>query len=260
MGTEEGRVILEVEGAIATITNDRPDRHNAFDDAMDAQLFVAIEELVGRDDVRAIIWRGNGPSWSSGRDVSAIGSAYSVSEHQALMTRGHRGIQRLWDLDVPVVVALHGWVLGGSFQRALLCDLRICAEDTTFALPEVGHGVIPDTGGVAVLEATCGSAVTADLVLTGRRLNAAEALQFGIVSRVVAKDALDATAREMAEKIAASPRIAVSLARRVMLGLNRPAIEASMADEHAFQTLVNQSDELAAIRAARAEKAINPDD
>lgn len=250
-----GQVTLAVDGAVATITNDRPDRHNAFDDAMDLHLFGIVDELVGRDDVRAVVWRGNGPSWSSGRDVSAIGSAYSVAEHQALMTRGHAGIQRLWDLDAPVIAAMHGWVLGGSFQRALLCDIRICAEDTTFALPEVGHGVIPDTGGVAVLEATCGPAVTADLVLTGRRIGSAEALDLGIVSRVVPRDELDGTARVMADKVAASPRIAVSLAKRVMQHLTVPAIRASMADEHAFQTLVNQSDELAAIRAARAAGA-----
>lgn len=250
-----GRVTLDVADDIATITNDRPDRHNAFDDAMDAQLFDAVEQLVGREDVRCVIWRAEGPSWSSGRDVSAIGTAYDVTGHQRLMSRGHRGIQRLWDLDVPVVVAWKGWVLGGSFQRGLLADVRICAEDTRFGLPEVGHGVVPDTGGMAVLHATCGSAVTADLVLTGRRLSSSEALDLGIVSRVVPDDELDDHARQIATTIASAASITVTLARRALHRLSVPAIRASMADEHAYQTLVNQSAELAALREARRAEA-----
>ena len=67
------------------------------------------------------------------------------------MQRGHRGIQQVLDLDVPVIVACKGWTIGGSFQRALLCDIRIAAEGARFMLPEVTHGVIPDTGGVARL-------------------------------------------------------------------------------------------------------------
>ena len=74
------------------------------------------------------------------------------------MRRGHRGIQQLWELDAPVIVACKGWVMGGSFQRALLCDIRVAAEGTRFRLPEVTYGVIPDTGGVAVLHEMCGPA------------------------------------------------------------------------------------------------------
>ncbi len=66
--------------------------------------------------------------------------------HHELMRRGHRGIQQLWELDAPVIVACKGWVMGGSFQRALLCDVRIAAEDARFRLPEATYGVIPDTG------------------------------------------------------------------------------------------------------------------
>ena len=72
------------------------------------------------------------------------------------MTRGHRGILQVFDLDVPIIVAMQGWAIGGSFQRALLCDIRIAAEGTRFRLPEVGHGVIPDTGGMGRLFQICG--------------------------------------------------------------------------------------------------------
>ena len=249
----DARVHLQIDGAIATITNDNPDKHNAFDDAMDAQLFAALAELRERTDVRAVIWRGEGPSWSSGRDVSSIGNNTTDMTHHDLMTRGIRGIQQLWELDAPVIVAIQGWAIGGSFQRALLCDIRIAAEGARFMLPEVGHGVIPDTGGVAVLQQMVGPGLVADMVLTGRRLSADEALAHGIVSRVVPADELDSVAREMAERIAASPAVTVKLARRVLSHLSRPDVRASMEDELIYQTFLNRSDDFAEMKAARAE-------
>ncbi len=251
--SSDARVHLQIDGAIATITNDNPDKHNAFDDAMDAQLFAALAELRERTDVRAVIWRGEGPSWSSGRDVSSIGNNTTDMTHHELMTRGIRGIQQLWELDAPVIVAIQGWAIGGSFQRALLCDIRIAAEGARFMLPEVGHGVIPDTGGVAVLQQMVGPGLVADMVLTGRRLSADEALAHGIVSRVVPADELDSVAREMAERIAASPAVTVKLARRVLSHLSRPDVRASMEDELIYQTFLNRSDDFAEMKAARAE-------
>ncbi len=247
------RVRLQVDGTIATITNDNVDKHNAFDDEMDARLFEILGELRDRPDVRAVVWRGEGPSWSSGRDVSAIGTNVTEMTHHELMVRGHRGIQQLWDLDAPVIVAIRGWAIGGSFQRALLCDIRIASTDARFMLPELAHGVIPDTGGMGVLYEMCGHGLVSDMVLTGRRLSADEALHHGIVSRVVEPDELDATAYEMAEKVAASPAVAVKLARRAIGHLARPAQRASMDDELIYQTFLNRSDDFAEFRAARAE-------
>jgi enoyl-CoA hydratase/carnithine racemase len=248
-----GAVHLEVDGAIATITNDNPTKHNAFDDTMDAQLFAILAELRERPDVRAVVWRGEGKSWSSGRDVAAIGTNRTELSHHELMRRGHRGIQQLWELDAPVIVAGKGWVMGGSFQRALLCDIRIAAEGTRFRLPEVGHGVIPDTGGMGVLYEMCGHGLVSDLVLTGRVMSAEEALQHGVISRIVPADELDTTAREMAEQIAASPAVTVKMAREVIRHLAVPQIRSSMADEMIYQTFVNRSDDAAERRAAAAE-------
>jgi enoyl-CoA hydratase/carnithine racemase len=249
-----GTVRLEIDGPIATITNDNPDKHNAFDDDMDAQLFAAIDELVGRPDVRAVVWRGEGKSFSSGRDVASIGTLQVPLSHHELMRRGHRGIQRLWDLDAPVIVACKGWVMGGSFQRALLCDVRIAAPGTRFRLPEVTYGVIPDTGGVAVLYEMCGHGLVSDMVLTGRIVSAEEALTHGIVSRVVADDELDTTAREMAEQIASAPAVTVKMAREVVRHLAQPQVRSAMTDEMIYQTFINRSDDFAEMRAARAEE------
>lgn len=253
MDQPDARVQLEVDGAIATITNSNPSKHNAFDDAMDARLFELLAEIRSNPDIRAVIWRGDGPSFSSGRDVSSIGSGSADLSHHELMRRGHRGIQQLWEMDAPVVVACKGWVMGGSFQRALLCDIRIAAAGTRFRLPEVTHGVIPDTGGVAVLFEMCGHGLVSDLVLTGRVLDATEALSHGIVSRVVPEEELDEVAREAAERIAAAPAVTVKLARQVLRNLALPAVRASMTDEMIYQTFLNRSDDFNEMRAARAE-------
>jgi len=125
------RITLEVEGAVATITNRNPDKHNAFDDEMDLRLFEILAELRARPEVRVVIWQGEGKSFSSGRDVASIGNLKVELSHHELMRRGHRGIQQLWELDAPVIVACKGWVMGGSFQRALLCDIRRDALSTS---------------------------------------------------------------------------------------------------------------------------------
>lgn len=249
----EGQVRLDIDDAVATITNDNPEKRNAFTDDMDAQLFDILAELRHRQDVRAVVWRGEGHSWSSGRDVSAIGTNKTELTHHQLMTRGHQGIQQLFDLDAPVLVAIQGWAIGGSFQRALLCDIRVAAEGARFMLPEVGHGVIPDTGGVGRLFQMCGPGVVSDMVLTGRALGAEEALALGIVSRIVPAAELDDTVREMADKIAAAPAVTVKMARRVIQHLAEPEILTSMADELIYQTFINQSADFAEFRAARAE-------
>jgi enoyl-CoA hydratase/carnithine racemase len=247
------KVSLEVNGSVAVITNNNPDKRNAFDDEMDLRLFDILSELKERRDVRAIIWRGEGKAWSSGRDVSVIGNNVTALSHHELMSRGHRGILQIFDLDVPIIVPIQGWAIGGSFQRALLCDIRIAAEGARFMLPEVGHGVIPDTGGMGRLFEICGAGVASDLVLTGRPMNAEEAFAHGIVSRVVSPEKLDETAWEIADKIAAAPAVTVKMARRVLQHLSEPGIRSSMADELIYQTFINKSSDFAEMKAASAE-------
>ena len=120
-------------------------------------------------------------------------------------------------------------------------------------LPEVTYGVIPDTGGVGRLFQICGHGVASDMVLTGRVMDAAEAYSHGVVSRVVPADDLDAVAMEMARKVAAAPAVTVKVARRVIGHLAEAEIRSSMAEELIGQTFINRSDDMAELRAARAE-------
>ncbi|MDE0116493.1 MAG: enoyl-CoA hydratase/isomerase family protein [bacterium] len=250
----DDRVQLTVDEHIAVITNNNPAKHNAFDDDMDLALFDILSEIKADKSIRAVVWRGEGKSWSSGRDVSAIGGGQVEMAHHALMDRGQKGIQQVWDIDAPIIVAIQGWAMGGSFQRALLCDIRVAAEGARFRLPEVTHGVIPDTGGVGRLFEICGSGLVSDMVLTGRILSAEEALTHGIVSRIVPPEELDDTAMEMATQIAAASPYTVQLARRVIRNLAIERLRSSMNDEYAYQTLINRSDDFAEFRAARAEE------
>ena len=141
---------------------------------------------------------------------------------------------------------------GGLDSTTCLAIAR--AEGARFMLPETKYGVIPDTGGVSVLFQMAGHGLVSDMVLTGRRLSAEEALAHGIVSRIVPPDELDHTAREMAEKIAASPAATVKIARKVIAHLARPQIYSSMEDELIYQTFLNKSDDFAEFKAARAEE------
>ncbi len=248
-----GHVRLEVDGGIAVLTNDNPEKHNAFDDQMDVELFDALAELGGRNDVRAVIWRGEGKSFSSGRDTSVIGNNETDLTHHELMRRGHRGIQQLWELDAPVIVACKGWVMGGSFQRALLCDVRVAAEGTRFRLPELQYGVIPDTGGFGTLFQMCGHGVLSDLVLSSRVMPAEEALRWGVVSRVVPEAELDDVVWELARHVAGLPVVSVRMARRIIRHLALPEVRSSMEDELIYQTFINRSEDMAELRAARQE-------
>ena len=170
------------------------------------------------------------------------------------MRRGHRGIQQIWEIDAPIIVAHKGWTMGGSFQRALLCDIRVAAEGARFRLPELTYGVIPDTGGFGTLFQMAGHGLVSDMVLTGRILSADEALAHGIVSRVVPADDLDTTVREMAEQIAAAPAASVRMARSIIRHLALPEIRSSMDEEMIGQTYLSRSDDMAELRAARADE------
>ncbi len=246
-------ITLDYDGPVAIITNNRPDKHNAANDEMDAGLWEILRELETNADVRAIVWQGNGKSWSSGRDVGQIGEERALSQ-QEFMEAGLAGTQGFFTVPAPIVVALKGWVIGGSFERALLCDMRIAGESTRMMLPEVKHGVVPDSGGTARIFQMAGHGLAADLALTGRVLDAEEALRHGIVSRVVPDAELDDTCLEVAREIAAQPAFAVKMFRRTLARMADPLVKASIQEEAITQVVTQASDDYAEMKAARTEK------
>jgi enoyl-CoA hydratase/carnithine racemase len=245
-------ITLEWEGPIAILSNNRPEKHNAANDAMDARLWELLAELNRRDDVRCAIWRGNGKSFSSGRDTSELGVRTEDIAHLDFIERGHRGAQLFLSLPCPMIAALKGWVIGGSFERALLCDLRIAGASAKMRLPEVLHGVVPDSGGTARLFQMAGHGLAADLALSGRILDAEEALRHGIVSRVVPDDQLDETALEVARAIARAPAFTVKMFLRTLRRMGDPLVRRSLQEEALTQSMVFASEDYAELKAARA--------
>jgi enoyl-CoA hydratase/carnithine racemase len=250
------QILLDFDGPVAIVTNNRPEKHNAFTDSSDLELYEAFGSLEGRTDVRAIVWRGNGKSFSSGRDVESLGGANRTEDisQLELMERGHRFAKTVLNMSAPVIVEMKGWTIGGSFERALLCDMRIAGESARMMLPEVKHGVIPDTGGMARLFHMAGHGLAIDLALTGRVMGAAEALQHGVVSRVVPDDELEKTTLEIAHEIAKAPAFTVKMARRIVKHLANDTVAASIDEEAIAQTLVFTSHDYNEMKAARAEQ------
>jgi enoyl-CoA hydratase/carnithine racemase len=246
-------VLLTFEGAVAVVSLNRPDRHNAFTDAMDTRFFDVLEELHHRADVRCVVWRGEGKSFSSGRDTKELGIRTQGESDLEYIEKGHAKTALLWTMPVPIVVALKGWVLGGSFERALLCDMRIASADARMGLPETAHGVIPDSGGAARVFQMAGHGLAADLALTGRIIDADEALRHGLVSRVVPNEKLDETVMEIAQDIAKRSPLAVKFATNVIRGLGIAQVERVMNEEKLGQTAVFASEDYQELKAARAE-------
>ncbi len=247
-------ITLEFDGPVAIMTNNRPEKHNAANDEMDTRLWEVLGELHERDGVRAVVWRGNGKSFSSGRDTTELGVRTEDISDFDFIERGHRGTQQFFSLPCPIIAALKGWVIGGSFERALLCDLRVAGESARMRLPEVLHGVVPDTGGTARLFQMAGHGLVADLALTGRILDAEEALRHGIVSRVVPDAELDEKVLEMAHQIAKAPAFTVKMFRRTLGRMGNPMVKQSIEEEAISQSMVFGSYDYAEMKAARTEQ------
>ena len=245
---------LDYDGPVAILSNNRPDRHNAANNEMDARLWELLAELHQKDGVRCVVWRGNGKSFSSGRDTQELGIRTEDITDLEFIERGHKGTQQFFTMPCPIVVALKGWVIGGSFERALLCDLRIAGASARMRLPEVLHGVVPDSGGTARLFQMAGHGLVADLALTGRIMDAQEALSHGVVSRVVPDDELDETCLEIAHAIAKAPAFTVQMFRRTLARMANPDVQRSIEEEALTQSLVFQSRDYAEMKAARAER------
>ncbi len=257
--TDEQRdlVRLEVDGPIAVITNNRPEKHNAMSDEMDRRLWEVLAEVHELPDLRAIVWRGEGKSFSSGRDTGQIGVRVEDISDLEFIERGHRPTDMFLTMPCPIICALKGWVIGGAFERALLCDLRVAAVGTRMMLPEVVHGVIPDSGGVSRLFQMAGHGLAADLALTGRVMTAEEAYGHGVVSRLVADEAeLDAVTMAMAETIASAPAFTVKMARRTISSLGSDEVRRSINEEAVAQSMVFASSDYAEMKAARAEDRV----
>jgi enoyl-CoA hydratase len=207
-------VSYERDGHVARITLRRPERLNAIDAALNRELAEAVRRLDADPQARVAILRGEGRAFCAGADLAAVAAGDGEALSDA--TDSFAGFVSM-ARSTPVVAAVHGYALAGGLELALACDLIVAAEGTQLGLPEVTRGLVAAAGGAIRLPRLIPEKRALELVLTGRRFDAAEALELGLVTRVVPEEALDDAALELAVAIAANAPAAV----RVSLSLVR---------------------------------------
>lgn len=216
-------IIFEKNGHIACITLNRPHVLNIYNVRMRDELYEVLSAIKTDGDVHVVIISGAGEkAFCAGADLSEFLSAPAPTA--ARHVRWQRDVWGLFlSLPQPVLAALHGYVFGSGIEMAMCCDIRIAAGDTAFGLPEVALGIIPAAGATQTVPRTIGPGPALDLLLTGRRVGAQEALELKLVNRVVPRADLQGEAEKLAEKIAAlDQRTVRKLKQAVSRGLDLP--------------------------------------
>ena len=227
-------VLTEREGAVLTITLNRPDVFNAFNAALHARLHEALEEAAS-PDVRAVVITGAGRGFCSGQDLKefqeAPGSIRDRLEHTY-----HPNIRLIRALEKPVIAAVNGPCAGAGLSLAAACDIRIASDAATFVPGFIGIGLIPDSGGSWFLHRLLGFARAFEWMTSNRKLTAAEAHAWGLVSEVVEAEAFGARAAELARFYAELPTRGVGLTKRLF----EHAYDASLEEQLGLEAELQQ--------------------
>ncbi len=237
---------LDRDGAVATVTLDRPDRRNAQTPAMWDALTAIGATLPG--DVRVVVLRGAGPSFSAGLDLAMftpeglpgvptfLDLAKSPDDEVDAAIAHFQEAFTWWRRnDLVSVAAVQGHAIGAGFQLALACDLRVCAEDAQFTMAEPSRGLVPDLGGTGVLTDLVGYPRALEICVTGRRVSAAEAERIGLATLVVPNEALDGAVADLVAALVAAPRQAVVETKALLAGARLRSYDEQRGFERAAQ-------------------------
>ena len=201
------------EGAVLTVTLNRPDVLNALNAVTHKALAAALKDARA-DDVRAVVLTGAGRGFCVGQDLTEFREAGDIGTH--LRSTYHPNIKAIRALEKPVIAAVNGAAAGAGLSLACACDLRIASDQATFVPAFVNVGLVPDSGGTFFVTRLVGQARAFEWLCSGRRLSAAEAQQWGVVSEVVEGDALAARAAEIAAELASLPTRAIGMTKRLL--------------------------------------------
>ena len=200
---------LEIDsGGVAELTLERPEVLNALNEETIRELDAAFRSLERDETVRIVLLSGAGKAFSAGADIPEV-HRLNAETSQAFSRRGHAVLNRIERGSKPVLAAVRGFCLGGGCELALACHIRIAGSDARIGLPEVKLGIIPGYGGTQRLPRIVGRSKALELLLCGRTMTAREALEAGLVSRVVKPEDLLSTCRELASRIAGQAPLAV---------------------------------------------------
>lgn len=252
-------LLFDVQDHIATITLNRPEAMNSIDPETRAELHDAWRRIKQDDSIRVAILTGSGDkAFCTGSDLK---KTMPPKESFAELTFGRSESDHLLaglDTDKPLICAVNGYAMGGGMELALACDVRIASENAVFALSEVRIGSIPGAGGTQRLPRAIGLSNAMLMLLTGDRIDAQEAARVGLVSRVVRREDLLATATEIARRIARNAPLSVRAVKRLVYsGLDMPLPAALEAERYAFGLLRDTEDRIEGRRAFQEKREPN---
>ena len=227
-------VETSVDRGVALCRLNRPEARNALSPEVMEELASTVEAFDADDGVRCIVIAGSDEVFASGADIGALRDR---TFQESLVHPSAAFWRRLAACRTPLVAAVSGWALGGGCELALLCDMIVASEAAVFGQPEVTLGIIPGGGGTQRLARVAGKHRAMELVLTGRRFDAAEAARLGVVCEVHAKGEWLDRALELAGRVAERPPIAVRLAKQAILAAEETSLSAGLETERRLYEL-----------------------
>jgi enoyl-CoA hydratase/carnithine racemase len=241
-----GLLRTEDRGAVRHVVVNRPEKRNALNKELIAELGGAFEEAAADNTVRVVLIRGEGPLFSSGMDLNDL---RELSESPENLRAFRRPLLGWWNLleemPKPTICQIHGAALGGAFELALACDFRTMAEDAVAGIMEVRVGLVPDVGGCSRLPAVVGLGNAKELIMTGKVIDGREAHRIGFANRIAPADELDAATEALANELLACAPRAVGLAKRIMDAAAKPALALTLEQEVAAQETLAASEDFA---------------
>jgi len=254
MGYEGLRV--ETRDGLASVTIDRPSRLNALDTRTIGELDTAIGALAEHGEVRGVLLTGAGDkAFAAGADIGEL-HGLDAEQARALSRRGQQVFDRIEALGKPVVAAVNGFALGGGCELALACHVRVASETASLGTPEAGLGLMCGYGGTQRLPRLVGRGRALEMLLTGERVGAREALRLGLVDRVVPPESLLAEAEALLRRMVANGPLALrAILEAVRGGLDRPLAEALESEARLFGELAATEDAREGTRAFLEKRA-----
>ncbi len=214
-------IVYEVDKGIATITFNRPQALNALNGALLAEFSLALDAIAADEDIRVLVLTGAGDkSFVAGADISELATFDSLKA-KSFARSGHDTINKLHHLAITVAAAVHAFALRGGTEIAIACDFIYASENTKFGQPEINLGVIPGFGGTQRLPRLIGTSMAKELIFTGKMISAEEALQLGLVNKVVPQEKLMEEVMKTVGIIASKGKVSLREAKQaVNKGMN----------------------------------------
>ncbi|MBA2742373.1 MAG: enoyl-CoA hydratase/isomerase family protein [Actinobacteria bacterium] len=237
-------VLTEREGAVLTITLNRPDVYNAFNRALHDALAEALREA-GDPEIRAVVITGAGRGFCSGQDLTEFQEIPDGGIRDRLEETYHPNIRSIRALEKPVIAALNGATAGAGLSLACACDVRIASAQAAFVPGFVGIGLVPDSGGTWFIHRLLGWSRSFEWMVSNRRLSADEALAWGLVSEVVPHDGFAGRTAELAGWYATLPTQAVAMTKRLFEHAHGASLDEQLSLEAELQTAATASEDFA---------------